>query len=141
MIELYLNTKIMGGSNIDKNNLKEFIVFSKNKTRIGLFVFSGKDKETGSFISVVPSLQISGYGSTLEEADEMLNTSVNEYIRELTKLSSKEKHNELIRSGWRKAPHKNKEFRPYIDADGVLRDFDFEGKIEKRNIEEELVAA
>lgn len=122
-------------------NHKEFILFSKNRTRIGVAVFSGKDKATGSYVSVVPALQISGYGDTLAEADEMLDDAVYDYMRELNKLSPKQRNSELIRIGWRKALHKNKEFRPYVDAEGVLRDFDFEGDMKERSIEEELVAA
>lgn len=124
-----------------KKELSEFILFTKQHTRIGLFLYSGKDKETGCFLSVIPSLQISGYGNTIEEADDMVNSSLVEYIKELQKLSVKERTIELMRTGWKKAVHKNKEFRPYVDSEGILRDFEFDGDVKKRNLTEELTAA
>ena len=126
---------------MEKKDLSEFILFTKHNTRIGLFLFSGKDKETGCFLSVIPSLQISGYGNTIEEADDMIKSSLNEYIKELTKLSAKDRDIELMRTGWKKAAHKNREFRPYVDSEGILRDFEFDGDIKKRSLQQEMVAA
>ncbi len=113
---------------------QEFITFLKHSTTVGVTVYSGRDKETGSFVSVILSLEISGYGDTQQEADEMLESSLQTYIRSVKKLSVKNREIELMKTGWRKAPHKRKEFRPYNDSKNKIKDFNFDGKVASRSI-------
>ena len=110
--------------NVDK---PDSLRINKNKKEIlaNLSAFIIEDGE--SIISVIPSLSISGYGLTVEDAHEMAFEGVHDYLESLSKLSSKELEAELLKYDWhKKSPLKNKEYSnsAYIDKEGVLQNLD-----------------
>ena len=127
-------------ANHNKNNFEESLFFHKRGVNIHLTIYSGKDTETGSYVAFIPSLSISGYGNTEEEAEIMLKESAKDYLNSLGDLTPKNRNIELVNNGWKKSQHKTKEFRPFVDSEGILRNFDFTGKLEKKSVEE-LIAA
>ncbi len=125
---------------IKNKEFEELISFTNKGIEFSLTVFTGKDKETNSFVSFIPSLNISGYGETEEESDEMLRDCSKDYFDNLSKLSVKNRNIELVNNGWKKTPYRNKEFRPFIDSEGRLKNFNFDGELVRHNVNE-LVAA
>lgn len=119
---------------------EEYISFSKSGISVGVEILSGKDAETGVFLKVIPSLKLSAYGNTEKEAKEMLFDSLTDYMVALHGLPAKKRNVELINTGWKKAPHKNKEYKPYLAFENPTNDCEFKGEISKQ-IETHSIAA
>ena len=94
----------------------------KIKAEVSLFKF--RDKDTRQIVLYIPSLQLTGYGSTESKAQEMINFSLNDYFYYLKDLSPKQRETELFDLGWKKNKLKNKEFsQAYVDFSGQLKNF------------------
>jgi len=65
-------------------------------------------KEGDSHIIYLPSLQISSYGDTFKEANEMMKFSLKEFSESLLELSENKIHSILKQLGWEKAKFFNK---------------------------------
>lgn len=81
---------------------EEFIKISKSKK-----FFDGQFrmmhfKDGDSHILYLPSLGISGYGDTPEEAHEILKISITEFTNELIKLPEHKMFEELRKFGWKR---------------------------------------
>jgi len=86
-----------------------------------------QDKETNQFVIYVPSLDISGYGETIEKAQKIIEFSLNEFCEYLSSLSVKKIETELFKLGWKHDKLKNKEYsKAYIDMSGKLKNFAIE---------------
>ena len=74
----------------------------------------------GYEIAYIPSLNLSSYGTTKKEAVEMLNVSLKDFM------------DTLLEAGESKGTYFKKFDAPFVDKDGVLREFDLseETKIE-----------
>lgn len=87
-----------------------------------LRAFRFLDKDTKQFVIYIPSLEVSGYGQTEKEADEMIRFSLNELMQHLVKLPLNKINDELVSLGWKRNAFHNKEFsNAYIDGEGVLQ--------------------
>lgn len=83
-------------------------------------VVSGKEGDI--FVSIVPSLMISGYGSTPEEATESLDVSMEAFCEDFMKLSTEQRKIELVKLGFSQVPYHNKNFsKLYVDENGILQ--------------------
>ena len=60
-------------------------------------------KEGDSHIIYFPSLQLSSYGDTIKEANEMMKISLNEFSEYLLQLNENQINSILKRLGWEKA--------------------------------------
>lgn len=80
------------------------------------------DKSTGMICLYAPSLELHSYGDTFEEAQEMMNNSMEFFFRQLLNLSAKKIEAEFYRLGWSKKKFKQKEFVPIIDIDSRMKD-------------------
>jgi len=83
-------------------------------------VISGKDGE--HFISIVPSIMISGYGSTEQEAMESLDENMETFCEDFMKLTHEQRKSELIKLGFSPVPYHSKNFsKLYVDENGLLK--------------------
>lgn len=83
-------------------------------------VISGKDGE--HFVSIIPSLMISGYGSTEQEAMESLDENMETFCEDFMKLNQDQRRSELIRLGFTQVRYHSKNFsKLYVDENGLLQ--------------------
>ena len=83
-------------------------------------VISGKDGE--HFVSIVPSLMISGYGSTEQESMDSLDENMETFCEDFMKLSNEQRQSELIKLGFSQVPYHTKNFsKLYVDENGLLQ--------------------
>ena len=95
-------------------------------------------KDGSKIVIYVPSLNISGYGSSFEQAIDMLKEIIDDYFRELVKLKPENISIELKKYGWEKTIfHKRFEQKVFIDKDGVLKNFELP---EDTKIEETMLS-
>jgi hypothetical protein len=120
---------------IPREHLK--IDFKKERITGGLCVFDFIDN--GHNIAYLPSLNLTGYGDTKQEAHELLMKHVlTDFFEGLFTLSQSQVVEELKKLGWEKSHFFNKEFsKSYVDKDGVLREFNLpaETQIESQLME------
>lgn len=83
-------------------------------------VISGKEGE--HYVSIVPSLMISGYGSTEQEAMDSLDENVETFCEDFIKLSLEQRKAELVKLGFSQVPYHRKNFsKLYVDENGLLQ--------------------
>lgn len=83
-------------------------------------VISGKDGEY--FVSIVPSLMISGYGSTEQQAMDSLDENMETFCEDFMKLNQDQRKAELIRLGFKQVRYHSKNFsKLYVDENGLLQ--------------------
>ncbi len=83
-------------------------------------VISGKDGE--HFVSIVPSLMISGYGSTEKEAMDSLDENMETFCEDFMKLNNEQRKSELTKLGFSQVPYHTKNFsKLYVDENGLLQ--------------------
>jgi hypothetical protein len=98
------------------------------EAQIRMVVF--KDKDTKQFVVIVPSLDVTGYGSSKKKAMEMLKFSLDDFNSNLLKNSIGGIHNALKKLGWKRNPLTSKNFsKSYIDIYGELKGFNIEDNI------------
>jgi len=102
------------------------------KIRSNLAGFKFFDRDTKQYIFFIPSLEISGYGETIEQATEMAKVCLDDLYEGFAKLSRKELASELTKMGWKKGLF-NKDFsKSYVDGLGELKNFNVElDKVER----------
>ncbi|MCH1472722.1 MAG: hypothetical protein L7V85_02300 [Bacteroidia bacterium] len=98
--------------------------FKKGIYRCSCVVYLFKDGN--SQIAYAPSLQVSGYGDTLTDAMEMLDSTMNNYFQNMLEAGQKETVQELTHNGWVSSSIFKKQFHnsSFVDTLGVLRNFD-----------------
>lgn len=117
-------------SNEPYSNQTEMFRIKGNKIDFGIITFEGK--ESGVFIVYSPSLEVTGYGNTKEEAEKSFEFNVSQFCEDLYLLNSKSRDVILTDLGWSKVKFKNKNYsKAYIDNEGVLQNFD-EGTVERK---------
>lgn len=104
---------------------EEYIRISSNSIELSVLGFTGIDGEF--YVSYSPSLEISGYGSTVQESEESLKVSLTAFINDLKSLTKKNQEIALLSLGWSKVKLKNKNYsHSYIDKDGVIQGLGWE---------------
>jgi predicted RNase H-like HicB family nuclease len=106
-----------------KSPSNEEIYVSKNKLSIKLFSITGKD---GDFwVSICPSLNVSGYGSSKEEAEASLDHNMNVFAEDFSSLPIKSMILELKKMGWEQAKFRKKRLsKVFVDEDGNLQNLE-----------------
>ena len=111
----------------------EFLRINKKGVALGVKTFSGKEGDF--YLMYSPSLNLSGYGDTLEEAEESFSLSLDLFCESIHAMNLIQRGQTLMMLGWSKVPLKNKNYsKSYIDQDGVLQNFD-EGTVTTNFIE------
>lgn len=107
----------------------------RKKIQAKLSAFQFIDKDTSQYVIVVPSLEISGYGETLEKAEEMLKFSLDQFAIYILAMDSDGISKEFSSLGWKRNPFRNKEFsKAFIDGNGELQNFNAEGEIKQMTL-------
>jgi hypothetical protein len=104
-----------------RENIK--INWKKGRIHGSLCVFDFMDN--GHHIAYMPSLNLTGYGDTKEEAHSLLMDYVlNDYLIGLFTLPQSKIIDELKKSGWDNSLFFTKDFsKSHVDGEGVLREF------------------
>ena len=93
--------------------------------------------EQGEYwVSIVPSLNVSGYGKTEDEANESLKENLHLFCEDLFALPKYQRTAELRKLGW--APNKifkKKYSKAYVDENGVLQNFNNPDLVKRRILE------
>ncbi len=112
---------------------------SKKSVRGSFRGFSFIDDDTKSQIFYVPSLDISGYGPTIDDAQKMVFDSTDDLFKSLLNMTPNEIQDVLKEMGWEKNRIFNKQFsKVSVDAKGQLQGFN----IQKNSLQTvDLIAA
>lgn len=112
-----------------KKNDRDTLRIKGGKIFFSLNSYSGKQGEF--IIFYIPSLNISGYGKTTEEAEEFLKTEIQVFCEDVMKMPSKEKDAFLESLGFEKEKFRSKNFsKAYVDENGILQEFE-EGTLKR----------
>jgi len=108
--------------NIKYTETKESIRIKNNSLYIGVVVLFGK--QGNHFIAFAPSINVSGYGATMEEAKESFDYNIRVFASDLQVLSNAQKERELRKLGFSKEEYKAKNFsKPFSSDRDFLQDF------------------
>ncbi len=120
----------------DEEGFNQFIRISRGNIMVKIVLISGK--EGNHYVTLAPSINVSGYGSTRKAADESFDENMDTFLDDLIKLSKKERENEIFKLGFKQERFKNKNFsKAYVDENGVLKNFEA-GTLRKKVIETSL---
>ena len=101
------------------------IDFSSKQVRLAVVGFTFSDH--GYTIIYLPSLNLSAYGNSEEDAKTMLSEIVlDDFCENLVALSAVDAHEFLGKLGWTSLSKNSQNFSnsAFVDKDGVLRNFD-----------------
>jgi predicted adenine nucleotide alpha hydrolase (AANH) superfamily ATPase len=102
----------------------EFIKFDFKKKSVEGNLLAHSFESDGYRFVYVPSLNISGYGNSQEEAQEMVNISIRDFLETLFSAGESKAYDEIKKLGWRKQKYSAKKYTaPFVDKDGILREF------------------
>ena len=118
----------------EKQTQVEKITLGPNGLK-GIFkCYSGKSGDY--WVSVIPSLNTSGYGSTEEESREDLKYNMDIFCEDLFNLDKVSRNRELQNLGWRKDKYFGKRYSSaYVDENGVLQNFDSPEEVKQSLLE------
>ena len=108
-------------TDLDNQQLQEDTIRIKGSSiTVEATVISGKDGD--HFVSIVPSLMISGYGATEQEATDSLDENMETFCEDFIKLNPEQRKSELIKLGFSQVPYHSKNFsKLYVDENGLLQ--------------------
>lgn len=115
------------------DNQKDLLRINKSGIHIRMATFLGKEGDY--FVSVAPSINVSGYGKTKKEAQKSFDENLNLFCEDLFGLSIKDRDKELRKLGFKKERFQQKNFsKMYVDSEGLLQNME-EGTIESNILE------
>jgi hypothetical protein len=98
----------------------EQLKMSKDSFLVKVNAITGQDGEF--WVSIIPSLNVSGYGNSKEEAQESLNHHMKTFWDELKKLKMNKRDLMLKKLGWSNKFYAKKQYsKSYVDDNGVLQ--------------------
>ena len=99
----------------------------KGTLSAGLNIIRFIDKDTKQYVFYAPSIEVSGYGATEEEAHEMMDHAIKECFTYYMSLGKEGLNKELLKLGWTHSPMFKKEYsKAYVDAGGALKELNAE---------------
>lgn len=91
-----------------------------NTLSIEATVVNGQEGDI--YVSIVPSLMVSGYGSTPEEATESLDVNMEAFCEDFMNLPAEQRKLELVKLGFAQVPYHSKNYsKLYVDENGLLQ--------------------
>lgn len=103
----------------------EFLKINFRKKMVHGNVFAHSFENEGKRMIYIPALNISGYGDTEEEAREMVNISIADFLDTLFSAGEAKAMDEIKSLGWTKDKFFPKRYHPpFVDKDGILKEFD-----------------
>lgn len=122
----YIFTFTMGKLSFKENpnpTGKEKLVVSKGNLNGNFNMLSGISGEY--WVSLIPSLNTSGYGLTEDESIKDLHTNIDIFLEYLFGLPDAMIQVELRKMGWTKSQYfKRRYSKSFVDEKGVLQNFD-----------------
>lgn len=114
----------------NQKKLKDTIRIKNNKIELGFNVLKGKQ---GDYVLLFcPAVNLSGYGSTDKEANELLKENLVVFSEDVLSMNTTEREHFLASLGFKKERFHNKNFsKAYVDEDGILKNFD-KGTVERQ---------
>lgn len=104
-------------------DIKETIRIKGNKLSIKILAATGKEGDY--FVTVSPSLLVSGYGTTEEDAKQSFEENLRLFCEDFLKLNTPQRESELLKLGFSKVKFHNKDYsKAYVDENGVLQGFE-----------------
>lgn len=93
---------------------------AKAKLRLLLFMIEG------NYILYIPSLNLTAYGNTEDEAKKMLDVVIEDYFSHLSQLSDQEVLQEIKQYGWVRKPYLAKQLRniQFVEEKTIKEDFE-----------------
>lgn len=117
----------------DLQNHSDIVRINKESITIKVAFFTGKEGDY--FVTVSPSLNVSGYGKTNIEAKQSFEENMKLFCDDLIDLPKKKLETELRKMGFIKEKLHNKNFsKVYVDENGILQNFE-EGSVESNVLE------
>lgn len=114
-------------------NEKDTIRIKNEKISCSLNVYSGKQGDY--IINYCPSLKISGYGKTEEEAEDFIKVEMEVFCEDLHSMNTKEKEAFLSSLGFKRDVFATKNYsKAFVDENGKLQEFE-EGSLQHKMLE------
>jgi hypothetical protein len=108
---------------MDFLDIKDTIRIKSNSIVLNLLVTSGKD--SNYFVIISPSIMVSGYGNTEDEAKQSFEHNIHLFCKEILDLSKDNRDAYLLKLGFTKKQFRTKNYsKVYIDENGVLQGLD-----------------
>lgn len=127
-------SKFSFSTEVNKKLDNEKITIGSNGLKGNFRCFSGKSGDY--WVSVIPSLNTSGYGSTEEESREDLKYNLDVFCEDFFKLDKESINLELKKLGWNKDRFFRKRYSSsYVDENGILQNFDSPKDVKKSILE------
>ena len=106
----------------DKDTLH--VNYTSHHIKGHLTAFRFIDNDTNQWVVYLPTLELSGYGETLEKAQEMLRFHIEDFSSNLVNISRKESSILLQSLGWSQDAIFKKDFsKVFVDEQGQLQSF------------------
>ena len=123
-LDILVTNPAQGAMGYPDENLK----MAKDGVEGTLRVFTGQ--QGTHIVSIIPSLNVSGYGPDEKTAMQSLKENLETYLEDLFELSENEIHDELQKLGWQQEAYSEKRMvMPLVDEKGILENFDFPEKV------------
>ena len=107
---------------------------SAHSLKGNLNCFTGKQGEF--WVSIIPSLNVSGYGQSEEEALNDLGSNFEVLCKDLFSINDIQRNAELNKLGWEINKFFKKRFsKSFVDENGTLQNFDYPEKVKKSILE------
>lgn len=102
---------------------KDTLRFDKGKLKVRVVIFTGKEGDY--FVTISPSLNVSGYGKTKQESQDSFHENVMVFCEDLTSLPKTQIEEELRNLGFKQERFHHKNFsKIYVDENGTLQNFE-----------------
>lgn len=105
---------------LDNKPDQETLRLKGNCLTFQVTIVSGKDGD--HYVAFIPSLNISGYGSTEEEAVSSLDENIETFCEDFMRLTNDQRVHELSKLGFTRVKYHRKNFsKLYVDENGALQ--------------------
>lgn len=119
-IYLLIIKKIMG---LNFKGFQEYVRIKNGALMIKAVIVSGKDGDF--FVVVSPTLVVSGYGETEEDAKNSFESNMLLLCEDLMAITQEQRDIYLKELGFEKVKYHNKDYsKVYVDENGVLKGMD-----------------
>ena len=103
-----------------EEKVREHIRIKGSHMNFKFVIARGKDGDY--YVVIAPSVLVSGYAATEEEARKAFDENIDTFCEDLMKLTPEKRELELRKLGFQKEKFHNKNFsKAYVDKDGVLQ--------------------
>ncbi len=120
--------------NLKNDSVVEKLILGRTTLKANLKCYTGQQGEF--WVSIIPSLTISGYGKTEREAVSDLYYNITIFCNDFFSVTDEQRRGELNSLGWvLNKFFKKKYSKSFIDENGILQNFDFPEKVKRTVLE------